>query len=73
MTQEDETFTAKIFLRFIRKLWKEFPSRKIVLIADGDPLHIVKIVHAYQEKHQSWLHLKILPACSLEFIVFVLV
>ena len=67
MTQADETFTSKIFLRFIRKLRKEFPSRKIVLIADGAPTHIAKIVHAYQEKHESQFRLEILPAYSPEF------
>ena len=42
LTQEDETFTSKTFLRFVRKLRKEFPSRKIVLIVDGAPIHIAK-------------------------------
>jgi transposase len=67
MTQENETFTAKIFLRFVRKLRKEFPSRKIVLIVDGAPTHIAKIVRKFQEKHQSWFRMEILPAYSPEF------
>ena len=66
LTQEDETFTSRIFLRFVRKLRKEFPSRKIVLIVDGAPIHIAKIVRAFAEKHKSHFRLEILPAYSPE-------
>lgn len=67
LTQEDETFTSKIFLRFVRKLRKEFPSRKIALIVDGAPIHIAKAVRKFQEKHESNFRLEILPAYSPEF------
>lgn len=67
MRQEDETFTSRIFLRFVRKLRKEFPSRKIVLIVDGAPIHIAKNVQGFQKKHQPWFRLEILPAYSPEF------
>jgi transposase len=67
LTQEDETFTSKTFLRFVRKLRKEFPSRKIVLIVDGAPIHIAKVVRGFQEKHESNFRLEILPAYSPEF------
>ena len=66
LTQEDETFTSRIFLRFVRKLRKEFPSRKIVLIVDGAPIHIAKIVRKFQEKHEAHFRLEILPAYSPE-------
>ena len=67
LTQEDETFTSKTFLRFLRKLRKEFPSRKIVLIVDGAPIHIAKVVRGFQEKHEDHFRLEILPAYSPEF------
>lgn len=67
MTEEGETFTARVFLRFIRKLRKEFPSRKIVLIVDGAPVHIAKIIKQYQEDNQFQFRLEILPAYSPEF------
>ena len=66
LTQEDETFTSRTFLRFVRKLRKEFPSRKIILIVDGAPIHIAKIVHAFEEKHRSNFRLEILPSYSPE-------
>ncbi len=67
LTKEKETFTSRVFLRFIRKLKKEFPSRKIVLIVDGAPIHIAKIVQEFQENYESWFRLEILPAYSPEF------
>lgn len=67
LTQEDETFTSRVFLRFIRKFRKEFPSRKIVLIVDGAPIHTARVVRRFQEKHESMFRLEILPAYSPEF------
>lgn len=67
LTQEDETFTSQTFLRFVRKLRKEFSSRKIVLIVDGAPIHIAKVVRGFQEKHASSFRLEILPAYCPEF------
>ena len=66
MTREDETFTSQIFLRFVQKLHHEFPSRKIVLIVDGAPTHIAKVVQKFREDHKSWFRLEILPAYSPE-------
>ena len=66
LTQEGETFTSKTFLRFVRKLRKEFPSRHIVLIVDGAPIHIAKIVREFQKKHAAHFRLEILPAYSPE-------
>ena len=66
MTQEDETFTSQIFLRFVQKLHQEFPSRKIILIVDGAPPHIAKVVKKFREDHKSWFRLEILPAYSPE-------
>jgi transposase len=66
LTQEDETFTSRTFLRFVRKLRKEFPSRIIFLIVDGAPIHIAKIVRAFEKKHKSHFRLEILPAYSPE-------
>ena len=66
LTQENETFTSKTFLRFVRKLRKESPSRKIVLIVDGAPIHIARIVRAFEKKHEPRFRLEILPAYSPE-------
>jgi transposase len=65
LTREKERFTAKTFLRFIRKLRREHSSRPIVLIVDGAPIHKAKLVKAFQQEN-SWLCLEILPAYSPE-------
>ena len=66
LTREEETFTARVFLRFVRKLHRENPSRFVVLIVDGAPVHVAKRVKAFQEENQRWLRLEILPAYSPE-------
>ena len=66
LTREKEMFTAKVFLRFLRKLRREFPSRFIVLIVDGASTHTAKIVAAYAKDCEKSLRLEILPAYSPE-------
>jgi len=66
LTREKERFTARTFLRFIRKLRREHPSRPILLIVDGAPIHKANLVKAFQEENKSWLCLEILPAYSPE-------
>lgn len=65
ITKEKERFTAKVFIRFLKKMHLEFPQRKIILIVDGAPIHKAKIVKAF-EKDSTWLTLEILPAYSPE-------
>ena len=66
LTREKEMFTAKVFLRFIRKLRREQPSRFIILIVDGAPTHTAKIVKAYAKDNKKKFRLEILPAYSPE-------
>jgi transposase len=66
LTQDDERFTARVFLRFIRKLHREFPRRYIILIVDGAPTHTAKLVEEFKKKNWSWLRLEILPPYSPE-------
>lgn len=65
-TREKERFTAKTFLRFVRKLRRECPSRPLVLIVDGAKTHKAKIVKSFEAEHKSWLRLEILPPYSPE-------
>lgn len=65
LTRDNERFTAKTFIRFVKKIRKEFPSRHITLIVDGAPTHKAKIVRKF-EAENSWLKLEILPAYSPE-------
>jgi transposase len=66
LTQDKENFTARVFLRFVRKMGREYPSRNIALIVDGAPVHTAKRVKAFKEENKSWLRLEILPAYSPE-------
>ena len=66
LTREEERFTAKTFLRFIRKLRRECPNRPILLIVDGAPIHKAKVVKSFQKDNQSWFCLEILPPYSPE-------
>lgn len=66
LTREKEMFTAKIFLRFVRKLRREYPRRFIVLIVDGASTHTAKIVKAYAKENRAGFRLEILPAYSPE-------
>jgi len=67
LTREKEMFTAKVFLRFVRKLQREHAGRYIVLIVDGAPTHTANRVKTYAEDNKKWLRLEILPAYSPEF------
>jgi transposase len=66
LTREDENFTARVFLRFVRKLRREHPTRSIVLIVDGAPTHIANKVKEYVKLNRSKFRLEILPAYSPE-------
>lgn len=66
LTKEKERFTAKIFIRFLKKMRQEHPRKFIVLIVDGAPTHTANIVKEFMEENKSWLRLEILPAYSPE-------
>lgn len=66
LTRENEMFTAKVFLRFVRKLRREHPARFIILIVDGASTHTANIVKAYAEDNLKAFRLEILPAYSPE-------
>lgn len=66
LTREGERFTAKVFIRFLKKMHKENPARFIVLIVDGAPVHKAGIVKAFMDENNSWLRVEILPAYSPE-------
>lgn len=66
LTQEKERFTAKTFLRFVRKLRREHPGRAMVLIVDGAPIHKAKLVQSFCEELHPAFRLEILPTYSPE-------
>ena len=66
LTREHERFTAKTFIRFLRKLRRDYPERPIVLIVDGAPIHKANAVRSFVDDNKSWLQLEILPPSSPE-------
>lgn len=66
LTKDKERFTAKVFIRFIKKMHRENLDRYIVLIVDGAPAHTAKIVKEFVKENKSWIRLEILPAYSPE-------
>jgi transposase len=66
LTKEKERFTAKVFIRFIKKMHRENPDRYIVLIVDGAPVHTAGIVKKFTNENKLWFRLEILPAYSPE-------
>lgn len=66
LTKEKERFTAKVFIRFIKKMRREYPGRYIILIVDGAPVHTAGVIKEFTEENKAWLRLEILPAYSPE-------
>ena len=66
VTREDEHFTSAVFIRFAKKLRKEFPYRPMVLIVDGASTHTSKKTKSFV-KENPWLRLELLPAYSPEW------
>ena len=66
LTKEEERFTAKIFIRFLKKLMKQFSNRFIILIVDGAPTHTAGIVKKFEQENKKILQIEILPAYSPE-------
>jgi transposase len=61
-----ESFTVKVFLRFLRRLLRQNRGRKLYLIVDGHPVHRAKLVNAWLEKHGEEIRLICLPSYSPE-------
>jgi len=66
LTRGKEKFTARVFIRFIKKLHNENPNRFIVLIVDGASTHTAVAVKEFVKENKFWLRLDILPAYSPE-------
>ena len=64
LTKEKERLTAKIFIRFLKKLMKQFSNRFIILIADGAPTHTAGLVERFEQENKRFLQIEILPAYS---------
>ena len=66
LIKEDERFTSDVFIRFLRKMRKEYPRRQMTIIVDGASPHKSKRTKAFVEEN-LWLRLELLPAYSPEW------
>lgn len=58
-----ETMTARLFLRFLKRLIKD-SGRKVYLILDNLRVHHAKLVKAWVERHKKEIELFFLPSYS---------
>ncbi len=66
LLKEKEKFTAKIFIRFLKKMMKSFSNKFIILIVDGAPVHTAGLVKKFEDANKKWLKIEILPSYSPE-------
>jgi hypothetical protein len=62
---DKQTMTAKVLLRFMRRLIKD-ASRKVFLILDNLRVHHEKLVKAWLKRHEKEIEVYSLPAYSPE-------
>jgi transposase len=65
-TIPSETVNSTVFIEFLKGLLKEYPKRRIFVIADQAPAHIAKKVQTFVA-HEKRLKLFYLPAHSPDF------
>ena len=66
MLAQNERFNAKTFIRFLKKMYTQFPKRNLTLIVDGASVHKAKIVKEFCATNK-WIRLEYLPAYSPEW------
>lgn len=64
--QEEERYTADIFLNFLENVLEEYPIGKIVLVLDNARIHHAKIIQPFLDEHKNRLQLVFLPPYSPE-------
>ena len=60
------SFTAAVFIDFLRRLLRDCGGRKLHLIVDGHPVHRAKRVSAWVRRHTDQIQLHFLPGYSPE-------
>ena len=64
--QEEERYTADIFLEFLENVLKQYPTGKIVMILDNARIHHAKLIQPFLDEHKNRLKLVFLPPYSPE-------
>ena len=53
--QEEERYTADIFLEFLKNVLKQYPTGKLVIILDNARIHHAKLIQPLIEGLWKWL------------------
>ena len=64
--QEEERYTADIFLEFLKNVLKQYPTGKLVIILDNARIHHAKLIQPFLDEHKNRLKLVFLPPYSPE-------
>ena len=66
MSRRKNVITADIFLEFLKKVLKQYPTGKIVMILDNARIHHAKLIQPFLNEHKNRLRLIFLPPYSPE-------
>jgi transposase len=61
---EEESYDAKVFHEFLKKVLNHYPSGKIVMILDNARIHHAKLIQPFLEENKHRLALVFLPPYS---------
>jgi len=61
---EEETYNAEVFLKFLKRVLKRYPTGKIVMILDNARIHHAKLIKPFLEENKDRLELVYLPPYS---------
>lgn len=62
--QEEERYNAKVFLSFLKKVLKKYPTGRIVMILDNARIHHAKLIQPFLDENSDRLELMFLPPYS---------
>lgn len=61
---EDKKYDAKVFKKFLKKVLKEYPTGKIVMVLDNARIHHAKLIQPFLKTNCDRLELMFLPPYS---------
>jgi transposase len=61
---EEESYDAKVFLGFLKRVLHHYPSGKIVMVLDNARIHRAKLIQPFLEENKDRLELVFLPPYS---------
>ena len=62
--EEYDKYDAKVFLKFLKKVLKNYPKGKIIMILDNARIHHVKLLKSFLDEMNERIQLMFLPSYS---------